>query len=136
MRLEMAFVNNIFQFNPVCSLIFNYLSRLMVNSLTNTRFIQSPSRLESPFQMLSTGSLPEKKERIFKIRPVRQKNFTYIQKCHFWMVLPRDDQHEVTGAVKEPQGSRQLAVCEAVKSQMHLRGRGERKGQVNILALH
>lgn len=47
---------------------------------------------------------------------------TYIQKCHFWMVLPGDDQHEVTGAVEEPQGGRQLAVCKAVESQVHLRG--------------
>lgn len=79
MRLEMAFVYNIFQFNPVCSLIFNYLSRLMVDSLTNRRFIQSPSRLESPFQMLSTGSLPEKKERIFS----PAKNFHLHPKVPF-----------------------------------------------------
>lgn len=52
------------------------------------------------------------------------------------MVLPGHDQHEVTGAVKEPEGSRQLAVRKAVESQVHLRGRGKRKGQVSILALH
>lgn len=45
---------------------------------------------------------------------------TYIQECHFRVILPEYQQHEVARAVQQVQCRGELAVCKAVQSKVHL----------------